>query len=90
MAATNVVKSIGRYRQTILACLASWCSLYNTNNSFDDVINIGEITLTITVIEDLDGLASKKFNCKNKVGHIRSTSRAINSKETKTCRGNVI
>ena len=43
--------------KTIVACLALRRLSHDTDNALDDVIDIGEITTTVAVVEYLDGLA---------------------------------
>ena len=59
--------------------------LHNADYSFHNVIDIGEVTLAVAVVEDLDGLAFHQFVGEAKVGHVGATCRTIDGEEAKTC-----
>ena len=86
----NIVYFIGGNRKTILAIFLFWRMLHNTYYTFHNVIYIGEVTLTVTIIENLNSFAFTQFIGKTKVRHIRTTCRTIDRKETKTSRGYII
>ena len=47
LAPTCIVYSVWRYGQTILASLSLWCLLYNSYNTFYNIIYISEIPLQL-------------------------------------------
>ena len=84
---TDVINSIGRDGQAILTLLSGRWSLHHSPHTLYDVINIGEVTTAVAVVEDLDGLTLQQLIGKSEVRHIRTTSRTIYRKETKSrCR----
>ena len=58
--------------------------LHNADYSFHNVIDIGEVTLAVAVVEDLDGLAFHQFVGEAKVGHVGTTCWAIDGKEAES------
>jgi UDP-glucuronate 4-epimerase len=58
--------------------------------SLHNIIHIGKITFTITIIEYLDSFAFYKLVGKPEIRHIRTTCRTINRKETQACGWNII
>lgn len=64
--------------------------LHYTHYTLYDVINKGEVTFTIPVIEDLYGLAFTELVGETKVSHIWTTGRSIDSKETEACGWDVV
>ncbi len=62
----------------------------DTLYTFHNIINICEVTPAITIIENLDIFSFYQLVGKTKISHIRSTSRSINSKETKSGTRNII
>ena len=59
--------------------------LHDANYTLDDIIDIGKVTLAVSIVKDLDGLAITKLVGESEVGHIRTACRSIYSEETKTC-----
>ena len=51
--------------------------LHDALDAFHDIIDIGEITLTVAVVKDLDGLSLTEFVGKTKISHIGATGRTI-------------
>lgn len=82
MAVTNVVNRIWRNWKSILAILLLRRSLHHTLYTLNNVIHISEITLTISIIENLNRLALQQLIGKSKVRHVRSARRTIHRKET--------
>ena len=90
MAVSNVVNCIWWNRKPILSHLFLWGSLHHPLHTLYNVIHISKITLTVSIIENLNGLIITKFIGKSKICHIRTTGRSIHNKETKSCRRNII
>ena len=89
-AAADVVDSVGRQREAVFSGLLLRGSLHNTNNSFDDVVDVGEVALAVAVVEDLNGLACLQFLRCGEVEHVRTACRAINSEEPETGGRNIV
>ena len=52
--------------------------------AFNDIVNISEITVHISVIKQLDFLALYHLICKSEIRHVRSSARTIYRKETQS------
>lgn len=76
--------------QSVLAVLLLGGVLHDAHHSLHDVVDIGEVTLAVAIVENLDGLAFNKFVGKAEVCHIGTTCRAINCKEAEAGRGDVV
>lgn len=81
----DVIHLIGRNGKSVLAVLFLGGMLHNADHSFHNVIDISKIALAVTVVENLDGLTLDQFVGEAKVGHVGTTCRAIDGKETQTC-----
>ena len=90
LTATDVIDGIRWDGQAIFTLLALWCSLHHTIHTFYDVIDIGEVTTAVAVVEYLDGLTLQQFVGEAEVRHIRTAGRAIYCKEAQACCGDVI
>ena len=77
----DIIHLVGRNGKTVFAVLLLGSMLHNADHSFHNVIDIGEVTLAVAVVEDLDGLALDQFVGETKVGHVRTTCRTIDSEE---------
>ena len=86
----DVIYLVWRDRKTVLTILLLWCVLHDTNYTFYDVVNECEVTLTIAIIEYLDGFAFHQFVCKTKVRHIWATGRTIDCEETEACGWDIV
>lgn len=82
---TYVIYFVRRNRKTILTILLLWSVLHNTDYTFYDVIDIGEVTLAVAVVENLYGFAFHKFVGETEVCHVRATDWTIDGEETETC-----
>ena len=78
---TDIINLIRRDRKLILTILLLWCVLHNAYYP----INVGKITLTVTVVKDLNSFTFTKFVGEPEIRHVRTTCRTINSKKTKAC-----
>lgn len=63
----DVINCIRRNRKTIFAIFALRRNLHYMNNTFDNIIPISKVALTITVVEDLNCFAFQQFVSKAKV-----------------------
>jgi len=64
--------------------------LHDAHHSFHDVVDIGEVTLAVAIVEYLDGLAFHQFVGETEVSHIGTTSGAIDGEEAQAGRGDVV
>ena len=81
LAAANVVDSIRRDGKPVLAVFLFRGFTHDTDDTFHDVIDIGEIASAVTVVVDLDGLAFQQFVREAEIGHVRTPGRAIDGEE---------
>jgi hypothetical protein len=49
----DVIHIVRRNRQAILAAFLIRCALNHANDVLNDTVHIGEVTLTVAVVEDL-------------------------------------
>ena len=89
-AASDVVNSVGRQRETVFSGLLLRCAFHDADNTLDDVVDIGEVPLAVAVVEDLDGLACLQFLCGGEVEHVRPACGPVNSEEAETCGRNIV
>lgn len=66
----DVVYGVWRDGKAVLAVFLFWRALYNSLDAFYDIVYIGEVTLAVSVVEDLDGLTLQKLVGEAKVCHI--------------------
>ena len=64
--------------------------LHHANNAFYNVIDVGEVALAVSIVEDLDGLALAQLVGEAKVGHVRPPRRAIDREKTQPRAGDVV
>ena len=64
--------------------------LHDALDAFHDIIDIGEVALTVAVVENLDGLSLTEFVGETKVGHVGTSGRSIDGEEAKSCGGDVV
>ena len=64
--------------------------LHDAFYTFYDIINVSEVTFTVSVVEDLDSFSFEKFVCKSEVCHVWSAGWSIYGEEAETGRWNVV
>src|SRR5690606_35749303 len=79
---TNIEECIGP--------LARGNNVLNTQYALDNIINISEIALHLTVIENFDRITLQDGIGKQPGRHIRPPGWAINSKESQACNWNAV
>ena len=89
-ASADVVDSVGRQREVIFSGLFLRCSLHDTDDTLDDVVDVGEVALAVAVVEDLDGLSRLQFLRGGEVEHVRTACGAIYGKKAQPCRWNIV
>ena len=87
---TDVIYLVWRYWETVFSVFLFRGVLHHSDDSFDDVIDVGEITLAVTKVEDFDGVALHQLVGEAEVGHVGTTGRTIDGEETETCRRYVV
>ena len=81
LAAADIVNSIRRDGQSILAGLLFRGFAHDPDDAFHDVIDIGEIPTAVAVVVDLDGLAFQQFVREAEIGHVRTSCRTVDGEE---------
>ena len=90
LSATDVIDGIGGNGETILASLALRSSLHHAHNALDDIIDIGEVTTAVAVVEDFYRLALEQLIRKAEVSHIGTSCRTIDGEEAQACGGDIV
>ena len=63
---------------------------HHAHHALYNIINVGEVALTVSVIEDFYRIPLYQFVGETEVSHIGSAGRAIDGEEAKTCAGYVV
>lgn len=86
----DVVHLVRGDGQSVLAVLLLGGVLHDAHHSLHDVVDIGEVSLAVAIVENLDGLAFHQLVGEAEVSHVGTTSWAINCKEAQAGRGDVV
>ena len=76
--------------QSVLTVLLLGGVLHDAHHSLHNVVDIGEVALAVTVVENLDGLTFHQFVGEAEIRHIGTTCRTVYCKETQAGRGDVV
>ena len=76
--------------QSVLAVPLLRGVLHDAHHSLHDVVNIGEVTLAVAIVEYLDGLAFYKFVGEAEICHVGTTGGAIDGEEAEAGRRDVV
>lgn len=87
---TDVIYLVRWDGQPILTVLLLGGVLHDTNHSFHDVVDIGEVALAVAIIEYLDGIAFHQLVGEAEVSHVGTTGGAIDGEEAEAGRGDVV
>ena len=87
---TNIIYLIGRYGQSVFTCALLGSVLHDSDDSFYDVIDVGEIALAVAVIEDFYRIPLYQFVGKAEIGHVGPAGRTVDSEEAKTRAGDIV
>ena len=90
MRVADIVNLVWRDRQTVLTILLLRRMLHHSHDTLHDVIHVSEVTLAVTIVENLDGITLHQFVGKAEVRHVRSSSRSIHREESQTRTWNII
>lgn len=88
--AADVVDGIGRNGKSVTAVFLFRCPLHDADDAFHNVIDVGEVSFAVTVVENLYGFPGPQLVGKSEVGHVRPSGRAIDGEEAEACGGNVV
>ena len=86
----DVVDFIGWDGETVGTSLFLGGVLHNADDAFYDVVDIGEVALTVAIVEDFDGFAFHQFVGEAEIGHIGAASGAIDGEEAEASGGDII
>ena len=86
----DVVHLVRGDGKSVLAVLLLGGVLHDAHHSLHDVVDIGEVSLAVAIVENLDGLAFHQLVGEAEVSHVGTTSWAINCKEAEAGRGDVV
>ena len=90
LAAADVVDSVWRNGQAVLAPLALGSTAHHPYYSFNNIINIGEVATAVAVVVDLYRLARQQLVGEAKIGHIGTSGRAVDSEKAQARGGNFV
>ena len=77
----DVVDLVRREGEAVFAVLLFGGVLHHAHDTFDNVIDVGKVTLALAVVENLDGLTGFELVGETEVGHVRAACGAIDGKE---------
>ena len=86
----DVVNLVGRNRQTVFADLLFWRMLHDAHDALYNVINIGEVSFAVSIVENLDGLSFAQLVGEAEVRHVGTTGGAIDGEESQTSAWDVV
>ena len=80
-AAADVVDGVWRDREAVGAGLLLWCAAHDADDAFDDVVDVGEVALAVSVVEDLDAVTLHEAVGRGEVEHVGAAGRAVDGEE---------
>ena len=86
----DVVDFVRWKRKAVFASLFDWGFGHDADDAFDDVVDVGEVALAVTVVEDFDGLALDELISEAEVGHVGAAGGAVDGEETEAGGGDVV
>lgn len=86
----DIVDFVGWERETVFADLFLGGFGHDTDDAFDDVVDVGEVAFAITVVEDFDGFAFDELVGEAEVSHVGTTGGAVDGEEAETGGGDVV
>lgn len=90
MIVADVVDFVRRYRKSVLAVGAFGCMLHHAHHSLNNVVDIGEVPLTVAVVEDLDLLSLNKLVGESEISHVGTSAWTVDCEEPQSCGRNVV
>lgn len=63
---------------------------HHAHNALYDVVDVGEVTLAVAVIEDLNILVAHQFVGEAEVCHVGTAGRTVDGKKAKACTGDIV
>ena len=90
IAVADVIHRVGGNGQAVFPGLLLRRLPHHPEHTLHNVIDVGEIPLAVSVVEDFDGLSRPQLVGKAKVGHVRPSGRSVNGEEPQAGGGNVV
>ena len=59
------------------------CVVHRTDDTLDDIVNVGKVTAVVAVVEHVDGLTFDDIARKHEQGHVRAAERPVDREEAK-------
>ena len=63
---------------------------HHAHHALYNIINVGEVALTVSVIEDFYRIPLYQFVGKAEIGHVRTAGRTVDGEEAKTRAGDIV
>ena len=90
LSATYIIYCIRGNGQAILALLALGGLGHDTDDALNDIIDIGEVTTAVAIVEDFYRFALQELVGETEVSHIRTSGRTIDGEEAQACGGDIV
>ena len=90
LAAADVIDGVGGIGQAVPAGALLRSALHDAVNTFDDIVDIGEVAAHVAVIDNPDRLAGHKPPGGTVIEHVGYSRRTVDSEESEACGGNVV
>ena len=86
----DVVYLVWRYGEAVLTVALLGGVLHHSDYAFHNVVNVGEVALAVSVVENLDGLALHQLVGEAEVGHVGTAGRTVDGEEAQAGAGDVV
>lgn len=86
----DVVDGIGGLGKTVLASLALGSLGHDAHHALDDVVDVCEVALAVSVVEDLDRVAFEELVGEAEVCHVGTAGGTVDGEETQAGGGYVV
>ena len=86
----DVIYFIRRDGKTIFSVFFFRGMLHHSDDSFHNIIDVGEVAFAVSIVEYLDDVALHQLVGKAEVCHVGTASRTIDGEEAETCTRNVV
>ena len=86
----DVVDFVGRERKAVFAGFLFGGVCHDAEDAFDDVVDVGEVTLAVAVVEDFDFVAFDKLVGEAEICHVGAAGGTVDGEEAETGGGDVV
>ena len=90
IAVADVIHRVGSNGQAVFPGFLLRRLPHHPDHALHNIVNVGEIPLAVSVVEDFNGLSRPQLVGKAEIGHIRPSGRSVNREKPQARRGNVI